>query len=74
MFLSALCRFPTDTEIAKAQTAFSLTPDAIRKLQIRHEDDDDDISADQARGILKTEAAQDLLWALLNSPAFLFNR
>ena len=49
VYLSVLCRFPTQQEQQAAQQYF----------------------ADVGNS---TEAAQDLMWALINSPAFLFNR
>jgi hypothetical protein len=49
LYLSALNRFPSDSEIEIASGAFK-TPKTSRQ-----------------------EAAEDLLWALLNSPEFVFN-
>lgn len=49
MYLAALCRRPTEAELAKGKEYLAQSPS-------------------------KAEGAQDLLWALFNSPGFLFNR
>jgi hypothetical protein len=49
VYLSVICRFPTEDEAKLAETYFAEVADP-------------------------SEAAQDLMWALINSPAFLFNR
>ena len=49
VYLSVLCRVPTEEEFASADAYIA----QVGNLQ---------------------EAAQDLMWALINSPAFLFNR
>jgi hypothetical protein len=75
MFLAALCRPPTEAEVKKALPLFDFSPQAVRLAQDRAGDQGDfDMTDAEARPVLKAEAAQDLMWALLNSPAFLFNR
>lgn len=74
VFLAALCRLPSETEFAKAKALFQITPASIRALQDRYGDQDEELTEEEAKVVLRTEAAQDLLWALINSPAFLFNR
>ncbi len=49
VYLSVLCRFPTDEEAENSEEFFTIVGDS-------------------------SEAAQDLMWALINSSAFLFNR
>lgn len=74
MFLAALCRFPTEKEIKQALPLFDLSPAAIREVQDRYGDMDEYLDEAEAKRMAKIEAAQDLLWALINTPAFLFNR
>jgi len=74
IFLAALCRTPSKTEMQKAMKLFEITPDSIRAVQDRYGDQGEELTEEEAKAILRTEAAQDLLWALINSPAFLFNR
>lgn len=74
LFMAAFCRPPTASEVAKTLPLFDTTPAAIRNLENDYGDRDQYPTDAEARVLLKTQAARDLMWALLNSPAFQFNR
>ena len=75
MYLSAWCRLPTAAEKAKALKLFDTSKARIDEtLAAAAQKGDIDMTEAEAKQQLNTEAAQDLLWGLINSPAFLFNR
>jgi hypothetical protein len=72
LFLAALSRYPTATELKKSRTLFDLSASAVKARQ--QQDPAKHFSDTEIIQQLKREGAQDLLWSLLNLPAFLFNR
>lgn len=74
LFLSALCRLPTERELKKTLPLFDISAKAIRKVQDEAGDRDENPTEEEVRTVLQAQGAQDLLWALINSPSFLFNR
>jgi hypothetical protein len=74
MFLSTLCRMPTDKELKKTLPMFEPSAAAIQTAKSQIADKTKVPSDAEIAKTLKSQAAQDLLWALINSPAFLFNR
>ncbi len=75
LYLAAWCRPPSETEVKKTLPFLQVSDGRVKDvLNARADKGDIDITPAEARTQLKTEAAQDLLWGLLNSPAFLFNR
>ncbi len=74
LFLSTLCRLPTGLELTQTLPLFQPSPKSVRDIQNEAGDRDEYPAAGEIAITLKTQAAQDLLWALINSPAFLFNR
>jgi hypothetical protein len=73
VFLSTLCRFPTEKEVAKALPVLKVTPAAVQDV-IAAAGKEKVPTEEEARSRLRLQAAQDIMWALINSPAFLFNR
>jgi hypothetical protein len=74
VFLAVLCRPPSETEIKKTIGLFEVSPKAIRTVQDEAGDRDEYPTDDEVKVVLRKQAAQDLMWALISSPAFLFNR
>jgi hypothetical protein len=74
VFLAVLCRLPSEAEVKKTIGLFDVSRAAIRDLQNEAGDRDEYPTDDEARVVLRKQAAQDLTWALISSPAFLFNR
>jgi hypothetical protein len=74
VFLSTLCRLPTERELAKTLPLFQPTVESVRAYVNDAAARKERPTDQQAVIALRTQAAQDLLWALINSPAFLFNR
>jgi hypothetical protein len=72
VFLATLCRLPSKGELQRSVKMFDASPAANKLVQAR--DPKTPMSDVEARKIVKREAAEDLMWALLNTPAFLFNR
>jgi len=59
----------------KALKFFDTSPKKIEEILAQEADKGDvDMTPEEAKLQLQTAAAQDLLWGLINSPAFLFNR
>ena len=75
MYLAAWCRIPTEIEVKKALPLFDYSKKRIDEILGAAADKGDiDMPVEEAKRKIKSEAAQDLLWGLLNSPGFLFNR
>jgi hypothetical protein len=74
VFLAALCRYPTESEMKKALPALRPTSAAVRFALNEAGDQGEEIDEAEVKAKLKLQGAQDLMWALVNSPAFLFNR
>jgi hypothetical protein len=75
MYLAAWCRPPSETELKKAFRFFDTSPKKVDEILAQEADKGDvDMSPADAKLQIQTAAAQDLLWGLINSPAFLFNR
>lgn len=74
VFLATLCRPPTESEMKRCLPALQGTPAAVLAAQYDVDDFDAPLSESEARAKLHLQGAQDLMWALINSPAFLFNR
>jgi hypothetical protein len=74
IFLAALCREPTEQEYSRTLPMFAVGEKAVSRYLDEAGDRDDYPTAAEAKSVLRTRAAQDLMWALVNSPAFLFNR
>jgi hypothetical protein len=74
VFLSTLCRPPSPRELAKTLPLFSPSARTVRDIQNEAGDRDEYPTEQEVVTTLRSHAAQDLLWALVNSPAFLFNR
>jgi hypothetical protein len=74
VFLSTLCRMPTEREMKKTLPLFTPSVKAVRTILNEAGDRDEYPTEQEAIATLRGQAAQDLLWALINSPAFLFNR
>ena len=74
LYLAAWSRLPTESEIKKALPLLTVTPRRLNEMLGREADKGDtEMAPEAAREILRMEAAQDLMWGLLTSPAFLFN-
>ena len=75
LYLAAWSRYPTESEIKKALPILATTPQRVKqKLGQEADKGDTEMTESEAKEILRREAAQDLLWGLITSPAFLFNR
>lgn len=75
VFLAVLSRYPSATESKKLLPLFEPGEAAVREKQsLMPLPGMEQITRDVAVSLLRREVAQDLMWALLNSPAFLFNR
>jgi hypothetical protein len=74
VFLATLCRLPTESEIKKSVPSLKVSPKIIRDIQNEAGDKDEYPTAEEITATFKTQAAQDIMWALISSPAFLFNR
>ncbi len=72
IFMAVYCREPTATEMKKVLAAFDTSTDAVQAKLATLPDPKPDAAA--AKQLVQKDAAQDLMWALINSPAFLFNR
>ena len=70
-FLSALCRLPSDAEMKKSLQVLKVSDTAIKELMTGPTAMKSEV---EAKKRVRMEAAQDILWALINSPSFLFNR
>ncbi len=73
IFLSVLCRMPTPSELKKTLPVLVVKPEDVKELitDIAKTTKLTDVEAAKA---VKARAAQDIMWALINSPSFLFNR
>jgi hypothetical protein len=75
LYLAAWSRYPTESEIKKALPLLAIAPQKVnQKLGLAADKGDTEMEPEEAKEILRREAAQDLLWGLITSPAFLFNR
>jgi hypothetical protein len=74
LFLSALCRMPAEAEAKRLLPQLQVKPETLAKARDAAKAKNQTVSDDELRRSLRTQAAQDILWALINSPAFLFNR
>jgi hypothetical protein len=74
VFLATLCRYPTASEMKKALAAVAPNRALVESALDQAGDQDEYPSEQEVRAKLKVQGAQDLMWALINSPAFLFNR
>jgi hypothetical protein len=74
VFLATLCRLPSARELANTLPLFQPNSRAIQDLQNAAGTKDKRPTDTEAAATLRAQAAQDLQWALINSPAFLFNR
>lgn len=75
LYLAAWSRPPTESEYAKSLRLFEVSDKRVKStLDVAADRGDLEMTPADARREARREAAQDLLWALLNSPAFLFNR
>ncbi|MEP6756433.1 MAG: DUF1553 domain-containing protein [Chthonomonadales bacterium] len=70
-FLSALCRMPSQDELKKSEKVLVVTDSAIKEVMAGKNGAKTEV---EAKKLVRLEAAQDILWALINSPSFLFNR
>jgi hypothetical protein len=74
VFLATLCRMPTESEIKKSLPSLKVSPKVIRDIQNEAGDKDEYPTTEEITTTFKMQAAQDIMWALISSPAFLFNR
>lgn len=74
VFLATLCRLPSPRELAKTLPLFQPSAKAIQDFQGEAAAKGKRPTNEEATATLRAQAAQDLQWALINSPAFLFNR
>ena len=70
-FLSALCRLPSPDEMKKSEKVLVVTDSAIKEVMVGPNGAKTEADA---KKLVRLQAAQDILWALVNSPSFLFNR
>jgi len=75
LYLAAWSRYPTESEAKKALPLLAITPNRIsERLGQEADKGDTEMTEGEAKETMRREAAQDLLWGLITSPAFLFNR